>query len=70
VEPRGPLLARYGPKVSLAVGVDLCPPTVAVPPRSAMMVANLEGILWLLLLNLDVELNRFAVEGSAAHSSR
>jgi SAM-dependent methyltransferase len=39
-----PLLARYGPKVAMAIGVDLCAPSVQPPPRTHVAVANLEAL--------------------------
>lgn len=39
-----PLLAQYGPKASLAIGIDVCPPIVKVPSRSYVVVGNLESM--------------------------
>jgi SAM-dependent methyltransferase len=39
-----PLLSRYGPKVSLGIGVDLCPPSVKANGRIRTIVGNLEEL--------------------------
>ncbi len=39
-----PLLARYGPKASLAIGVDLCAPSIQPPPHTYAVVGNLDEL--------------------------
>lgn len=56
-----PLLAQYGPKVSQAVGVDLCAPSVPLPPRTTVVVGNLEA-LPLRAASVDVLISRSVLE--------
>lgn len=39
-----PLLTQYGAKVALAIGVDLCPPTVELAPPLSVMLGDLERL--------------------------
>jgi SAM-dependent methyltransferase len=56
-----PLLSRYGPKVSLGIGVDLYPPTVQVNGHIRVVVGNLEE-LPLQSESVDVVISRSVFE--------
>lgn len=56
-----PLLTQYGPKVSQAIGVDLCAPSVPLPPRTSVIVGNLET-LPLRAASVDVLISRSVLE--------
>lgn len=56
-----PLLLRYGPKVSLGIGVDLCPPSIKVNGHIRAIVGNLEQ-LPLQAGSVDVVISRSVFE--------